>query len=174
MNVADIVDRLKQHLGDQIKRAIWSAPIRGSRSPRAACTICRFLRETPELLFDYLHCITGVDYLEPDPRKAKKIDWEPHFELLYHLSSMRHRHRIVLRVVLPRWREELKGRFSRKSLRLPTSGGPPTGTNARSTTSAACRSQAIRIFAGFSARKTGRAIPCAKTTRRRKSTTEYE
>ena len=39
-----------------------------------------------------LHCITGVDYFEPDAKKAAKADWQPHLELIYHLSSMTHRH----------------------------------------------------------------------------------
>ena len=34
--------------------------------------LCWFLQEDPRLNFDLLHCISGVDYLEPDPKKAAK------------------------------------------------------------------------------------------------------
>jgi NADH-quinone oxidoreductase subunit C len=35
--------------------------------------ICTFLRDDPRLRFDLLNCITGVDYLETDPKKAPKL-----------------------------------------------------------------------------------------------------
>lgn len=112
MNIAAIADRLKQQFGEQIKCVdlecadpwigIDAENLRG---------VCRFLCDSDDLHFDYLHCISGIDYLEPDPKKAKKIDWEPHFELLYHLSSIRHKHRLVLRVILPRWQNDIEGQL---------------------------------------------------------------
>jgi NADH-quinone oxidoreductase subunit C len=50
-----------------------------------------FLRDEPELAFDTLHCISGVDY-----PKEERID------VVYHLTSLKHRHWIVLKVQLPR------------------------------------------------------------------------
>ena len=79
--------------------------------PGALAEVCRTLRDEPSLRFDMLHCISGVDYFEPDEKKAAKVDWEPHFELLYHLSSMVHRHRIVVRLRMPRWRDGVEGRL---------------------------------------------------------------
>lgn len=73
--------------------------------------VCRTLRDLPELRMDMLHCITGVDYFEPDAKKAAKVDWQPHVEMIYHLSSMTHRHRLVLKVRLPRWKEDRKGQL---------------------------------------------------------------
>jgi NADH-quinone oxidoreductase subunit C len=70
--------------------------------------VCRYLRQEPDLAFDMLHCITGVDYFEADPKKAAV---DPHLELIYHLSSMRHRHRLVLKVRVPRWREDKPGQL---------------------------------------------------------------
>lgn len=112
MNIAAIADRLKQQFGEQIKHVDLQCtdPWIGIDAENLH-DICRFLRDTPDLHFDYLHCISGIDYLEPDPKKAKKIDWEPHFELLYHLSSMRQKHRLALRVVLPRWRDGVEGQL---------------------------------------------------------------
>jgi NADH-quinone oxidoreductase subunit C len=72
--------------------------------------VCRFLRDSAELDFNLLHCITAVDYFEPDAKKAAAVAWQPHLELLYHMSSMAQRHRLVLRVRLPRWADDDPGR----------------------------------------------------------------
>ena len=64
--------------------------------------VCRYLRVEPELKFSLLHCITSVDYFEPDAKKAAKVDWQPHLELVYHLSSLVNRHRMVLKVKIGR------------------------------------------------------------------------
>ena len=46
--------------------------------------VCSFLKDDPDLKFDYLVSITAVDYIE-------------HFEVLYHLVSMTHNHGAVVR-----------------------------------------------------------------------------
>jgi NADH-quinone oxidoreductase subunit C len=71
--------------------------------------ICLFLRDDRRLKFEFLNCISGVDYLEPDPKKAPKAGFESHFEVVYHLSSFTHRHRFVLKIVLPRWKDNKPG-----------------------------------------------------------------
>jgi NADH-quinone oxidoreductase subunit C len=71
--------------------------------------VCRYLRDEDDLRFEMLHCITAVDYFEPDAKKAAQVDWQPHLELIYHLSSMTHHHRLVLKVQMPRWREDEPG-----------------------------------------------------------------
>jgi NADH-quinone oxidoreductase subunit C len=71
--------------------------------------IARYLRDQDNLRFDMLHCITAVDYFEPDAKKAAAVKWQPHLELLYHLSSTVHRHRLVLKVSLPRWQGDVPG-----------------------------------------------------------------
>lgn len=71
--------------------------------------ICQFLRDEPRLRFEFLNCISGVDYLEPDSKKAPKAGFDPHTEVVYHLSSFTHRHRIVLKVILPRWKDNKAG-----------------------------------------------------------------
>lgn len=72
---------------------------------------CRFLRDEPDLRFDFLNCITSVDYLQTDPKRAAKTAWQPHLELLYHLTSLAHKHRLVLKVTLPRWRDGVEGQL---------------------------------------------------------------
>ncbi len=71
--------------------------------------IARFLRDQDELAFDMLHCVTAVDYFEPDEKKAAKVQWQPYLELIYHLSSTKRRHRLVLKVKLPRWKDDRPG-----------------------------------------------------------------
>jgi len=67
--------------------------------------VCAFLKETPELDFTMLSDVTCVDWLGEEER----------FEVVYHLYSMRHRHRVRLKArvkeeaaslpsVVPVWR----------------------------------------------------------------------
>jgi NADH-quinone oxidoreductase subunit C len=80
----------------------------------ALVDVCRTLRDNAELRFDTLHCISGIDYLEhDDPKAAKKEQADPQsrMEVLYHLSSMALRHRIVVRVNLPRWLDGVESRL---------------------------------------------------------------
>jgi NADH-quinone oxidoreductase subunit C len=53
--------------------------------------------------------ISGVDYLEIDPKKAPKAGFDPHMEVVYHLQSFTHQHRFTLKVVLPRWKGDKVG-----------------------------------------------------------------
>ena len=46
--------------------------------------VCRFLHNDSDLYFDFLNSITGVDYVD-------------HFEVVYHLTSLRHNHGLVLK-----------------------------------------------------------------------------
>jgi NADH-quinone oxidoreductase subunit C len=73
--------------------------------------IARYLRDEPDLRFDLLHCITAVDYFEPDAKKAAQVQWQPHLELIYHLSSMVHQHRLVLKTSVPRWQNDVEGQL---------------------------------------------------------------
>jgi len=74
--------------------------------PEGLLEVAEFLRREPDLAFDMLHCITAVDYFEPDPKKATQVEWQPHVELIYHLSSLSQRHRLVLKTSLPRWKND--------------------------------------------------------------------
>ena len=77
--------------------------------PENLLDVCRYLRDDPQLKFDLLNCISGVDYLELDPKKVAKAGFEPHLEVVYHLSSFTHRHRVTLKVMLPRWKDNKAG-----------------------------------------------------------------
>lgn len=77
--------------------------------PASLSGVALFCRDDERLRFDFLQCISGVDYLEPDPKKVKKAGFDPHFEVLYHLFSFTHKHSIVLKVMLPRWKNDVPG-----------------------------------------------------------------
>jgi NADH-quinone oxidoreductase subunit C len=107
---ADIIAVLEQRFGDRIKAKSPTAidPF-VVVTPSDLLDVCRFLRDDPRLRFEMLNCISGVDYLEPDPKKAPKAGFDPHLEVVYHLSSFTHRHRFVLKVILPRWKDDKPG-----------------------------------------------------------------
>jgi NADH-quinone oxidoreductase subunit C len=79
--------------------------------PAYLVEISRFLHDDPRLRFDLLNCITGVDYFEPDAKKAPKAGFEPHLEIVYHLQSFLHKHRFVVKVMLPRWKDNQAGQL---------------------------------------------------------------
>ena len=47
-------------------------------------TVCEYLKSSPQLAFDYLSYITATDYYD-------------YFEVVYHLTSMKHNHSLVLK-----------------------------------------------------------------------------
>jgi NADH-quinone oxidoreductase subunit C len=78
--------------------------------PAKLFDVCTFLRDDPRLKFDLLNDVTGVDYLEPDAKKVAKAAFEPHVEVVYHLSSFsRPGSRFTLKVELPRWKGNVAG-----------------------------------------------------------------
>ena len=110
MSEPTLVDRLKKQFGDGVSGAnLENIDPWIEVTPDALVEIARYLRDEPDLAFDYLNCISGVDYCEPDEKKAKKVDWEPHVEVVYHLFSMKHKHSVVLKVILPRWKNDVEG-----------------------------------------------------------------
>jgi NADH-quinone oxidoreductase subunit C len=57
--------------------------------------ICRFLRDDPDLFFNYLTCLGGLDEKE-------------NLTLVYHLLSLRHRHTLQIRASVPRVNPEIR------------------------------------------------------------------
>ncbi len=56
---------------------------------KALLGMSTFLRDTPGLEFDFLSDVTAVDW---------GLEAEPRFEVVYHLYSIKHRHRIRMKV----------------------------------------------------------------------------
>jgi len=86
-----IFDMLKGKFGDAVVELQGGAfsPAFVVVVPAAVKEVSRFLKEDPALSFDSLMCLSGVDYKET-------------FAVAYHLYSMKHRHAIGLKAMLPR------------------------------------------------------------------------
>ena len=89
--VSPVLQRLQQQWGDTLL-AVHS--YRGDDTaevkPEAIVEVCRFCRDDDALAFDYLMDLAGVDYL--------RYDDGPRLGVVYHLYSLRHNHRLRLRV----------------------------------------------------------------------------
>jgi NADH-quinone oxidoreductase subunit C len=55
--------------------------------------VCLFLRDAPQLRFNYLSHVTAVDYLN--------MGRLPRFDVVYHLLSLEYYHRVRLKVAVP-------------------------------------------------------------------------
>lgn len=60
-------------------------------APDALLMVAQFLRDDPDLRYTFLDNLCGVDYYGRDPR----------FEVVYHLLSIEHYHRLCLKVAVP-------------------------------------------------------------------------
>lgn len=108
MDVSAIKDKLTKRFGAAITGANPEAIDPWIEvAPESLRDVCQMLRDDPELRFNMLHCISGVDYLQVDPKR--KLEGEPRMEVLYHLSSLAQRHRLVVKVILPRWKDGVEG-----------------------------------------------------------------
>lgn len=110
MNEPSLLDQLSSRFGDQLVATEVAAidpwiEVTGG----GLVDVCQYLKEDPQWQLDLLNCITAVDYLHTDPKKAAKADWEPHLEVVYHLSSTKTKQTLVLKVKLPRWLGEGEG-----------------------------------------------------------------
>src|SRR5262249_21960698 len=110
MKAAELIPILEEKFGDKIRAKNLAAidPL-VVVAPSDLLEVARSLRDESTLRFDLPNCISGVDYPEPDPKKAPKAGFEPHMEVVYHLQSFVHRHRFVLKVILPRWKDDKPG-----------------------------------------------------------------
>jgi NADH-quinone oxidoreductase subunit C len=110
MTGPEIIDAVKARFGDRVKDAKADAldPF-AVVEPANLVEVCTFLRDDPRLRFEMLANVSGVDYLEPDPKKVAKAGFEPHLEVVYHLQSFTLKHRFTLKVILPRWKDGKPG-----------------------------------------------------------------
>lgn len=110
MSGESFLERLKKRFGEKISGANLEALDPWIEvSPDGLVEVCTYLRDQPDLRFDFLNCITAVDYFEPDPKKAAKVSWQPHVELVYHLWSVPNKTSLVVKVMLPRWKNDVAG-----------------------------------------------------------------
>ncbi len=93
MEPLKIAEKIKERFPEQVKeirefRGQVSVTLKRDR----ILEICRWLHDDPELNFDYLKDLCGVDYLGKKPVR---------FEVVYTLYSMKHRHMIRLKAEVP-------------------------------------------------------------------------
>jgi NADH-quinone oxidoreductase subunit C len=92
MDNATVIARLREAYPDAIQA---TSEFRGQLSVyvrrEALVDVARFLRDDPELSYNFLENLCGVDYLGRDPR----------FEVVYHLLSHQNHHRVCLKVGVP-------------------------------------------------------------------------
>jgi len=113
MNTADVHAVLlekfgSKSVGENVSEAIDSWI---NVHPESLVEVCTFLRDDEGLQFNYLNDLCGSDFLEPDAKKAKKFDHEPHVEVVYHLTSIGNGRQLKLKVSVPRWKNDVEGQL---------------------------------------------------------------
>jgi NADH-quinone oxidoreductase subunit C len=92
----DIAKQLAEHMSDAVVESNESCVVvKAELLPQ----VVQYLNTTPSLDFNFLNCITGVDYLD-------------YIEVVYHLSSMTHNHSLVLKVRCDRENPEVPSLYS--------------------------------------------------------------
>lgn len=86
LSAEEIEQAIREKFADDIEEASYIFGVYTIRVfPKSLPTICRFLKETEGLAFDYLMSLTAVDWIET-------------FELVYHLYSIPHKHYVTIKV----------------------------------------------------------------------------
>jgi NADH-quinone oxidoreductase subunit C len=81
--------RLRERFADDVTAVhAWRGDLTAVVTAARLVEICRFLRDDSALAFDFLADVTAVDYLGSVPR----------FELVYHVKSLTHGHRLRVKV----------------------------------------------------------------------------
>ena len=89
---AEIHTRIKERFGDHVlefEESLANPSIK--LVPEVAAEVGKYLKDDPDLQFNYLMCLSGVDY-----GAGQSLG------VVYHLQSMTLMHQIVLKVELPR------------------------------------------------------------------------
>lgn len=113
MNISEIHQLLVDEFGDAKIVALQTEAIDPwiEVAPDAIAEVGAFLKQDERLRFNHLNDLCGVDYLEPDAKKAKKFDHEPHIEVVYHLTSLSQKMQLVVKVKTPRWKDDVEGQL---------------------------------------------------------------
>jgi NADH-quinone oxidoreductase subunit C len=94
MDAPSVHQKIKDAFGERIlhfeEKALQPCVV---VAPEAIAEVAAFCKSDPDLRFDNLMCLSGVDYPKETP---------PRMEVVYHLFSYTHRHRFVLKVHVPR------------------------------------------------------------------------
>jgi NADH-quinone oxidoreductase subunit C len=100
LDARGIFDLLAARFGEDVHGFTEAAAADGKEGPRDAFLVVRpgrlvevmtALLDDPALAFDFLQNLTAIDWIK-----------EGAFHVVYHLFSYRHRHEVVVKVVVPR------------------------------------------------------------------------
>ncbi len=94
MTAEEVVEKIKSSMGQDVQSAevhLGDAVVHVA--PEFLPKVAEFLKDDPDLAFDYLSDIRGVDYL--------KMEREPRFEAVYELHSIDKNHSVRVRVGIP-------------------------------------------------------------------------
>src|SRR3972149_7909965 len=92
MDLESLENRIKQNFPETILEAsTFREEVTLHLRAAEILAVCRFLHDDPQLAFDYLIDLCGVDH---HPR-------EPRFQVVYHLGSTKTKERLRLKVSLP-------------------------------------------------------------------------
>lgn len=87
-SVAELVEKIKETFPQAVEESTSYKDEYTVRVKRPyLLEVARFLKEDPACGFDFLSDLCGVDYMGREPR----------FEVVYHLYSMKHRHRLRMK-----------------------------------------------------------------------------
>ncbi len=117
-----LVARVKEHLGDSVAVDVAYAEVTITVDRKNILNICTELRDNPELAFEQLIDLCGVDYLtygqaewetseatgsgfsrgvESKEISPDSAESESRFAVIYHLLSIKHNFRIRVKTMLP-------------------------------------------------------------------------
>ena len=110
-DVREVYEALLERFGPEVATGLNEAAIDPwvEVAPASIAEVGLFLRDDPRFRFGHLNDLCAVDYLEPDAAKAARFPYEPHLEVVYHLSSYETGKRVVLKAKLARWRNGVPG-----------------------------------------------------------------
>ncbi|MEC4685314.1 MAG: NADH-quinone oxidoreductase subunit C [Nitrospirota bacterium] len=92
MEPLEITERIKERFPDEVLDVIeFREQLAVVIKKERIVELCRWLHDEPDLGFDYLKDICGVDYLGKKPVR---------FEVVYTLYSLRHRHMLRLKAAV--------------------------------------------------------------------------
>jgi NADH-quinone oxidoreductase subunit C len=87
-----VLRRLREQFGQALLEVkVWRNETTVVLAPQHLPQVCRFLRDDPDLAFDFLSDVTAVDRLNL-PESS------PRFEVVYHVYSLHHGRRLRLKV----------------------------------------------------------------------------
>ena len=109
----EIFEILKGKFGDAVSDPVTGQPAESyfSVNSKEIKNVCLYLRDTEELLFDNLMCLSGVDDDNGEKKKAEdgtSTTAGGTLSVFYHLESTSLKHKVTLKVSVPRETPDLE------------------------------------------------------------------